>query len=144
MYGSPPVTGVKKVVDDPIGPFKKTRDDTPTGPFKKIRDEGPPRPFKKIRDDVQIKKVADDIRVPVPVRPRPGGLAPFLLSTGHHADVDDAAAAAGAELQEAAAAVDEARRNVVALQTALTGATTELARAQDRLEAVMASLQSME
>jgi hypothetical protein len=70
-------------------------------------------------------------------------MAPFLMATGHHADIDDFAAT-GAAIDEAAAAVDQARHNVVALQTALTGATTELARAQDRLQALLAGLPSSE
>ena len=52
-------------------------------------------------------------------------------------------AAAAAALAEAAAAVDEARRNVVALQTALTGATSELARAQESYDAVAAAVQQL-
>jgi hypothetical protein len=115
--------------------------------------------------------VADDLTVvPQPQFPRPpvtgpGGLTPFLLATGHHADLagiqtgaqtgaqaggalDPATvaafeAAAEAALEEAGAAVDEARRNVVALQTALTGATSDLARAQEGYDAVVASIQSM-
>ena len=74
------------------------------------------------------------------------GLSPFLLGTGHHAAIaggqgDPTGVAAAAALDEASAAVSEARRNVVALQTALTGATSELARAQETYDAVAASLQ---
>jgi hypothetical protein len=152
MYGSPvvvpPPNVFKKLRDgDPGQPFKKIRDGDPNRPFKKIRDGDPGQPFKKIRDDPGFKKVADD--VPIPVRPpfpipRPvGGLAPFLLSTGHHADVGDLAAVAGAELEAASDAVDAARRSVVALQTALTAATAELANAQERYAAILADLQSM-
>jgi astacin (peptidase family M12A) len=155
MYGSPVVVGpgiVKKIRDDPPGGvFKKNRDDRP--PFvKKIRDDPPGGGiFKKVRDDQprpNFKKVLDDVPIPVePPGPIPepfgGGLAPFLLSTGHHADVGELAAAAGAELEAASAAVDEARRAVVALQTALSGATAELAKAQDRYAAIVTDLQSM-
>jgi hypothetical protein len=122
-----------------------------------------------VRDDIpNFKKPADDVPGLQQPFPRPpvfqggqlggGGLAPFLLSTGHHADVgaaagdtqgiDPAAAAAyeqqaGAALEAAGAAVEEARRNVVALQMALTGATSELARAQENYQAVASSIQSM-
>ena len=103
-----------------------------------------------------IKKVVDDLPIdPGPRFPRPPifrGLSPFLLSTGHHADVGAAAQGglgADAEVMlaeafgAAAAAVDEARRNVVALQTALTSATSELARAQEGYDAVVAAMQSL-
>ncbi|WP_404386266.1 M12 family metallopeptidase [Knoellia locipacati] len=177
MYGSPGPT-VKKNLDDGGGlqTFKKIRDDGMGGgktPFtdppriKKLRDDVTPKPpwrdplpIKKLRDDVsgpRFKKVADDVRVPFPFPRLPGplggGLSPFLLSTGHHADVGAAGAGAGgfdaadAELAEAldaaGAAVDEARRNVVALQTALTSATSELARAQEGYDAVVAAMQSL-
>lgn len=184
MYGAP-APGVKKAVDDPpVTTFKKFRDDMPTlkkpadDPpitIKKFRDDvptvkkptdDPPIPFKKVRDDISgghFKKVVDDVTVvpqpqfPRPPVTRPGGLSPFLLATGHHADLggvqaggalDPATvaayeAAAGAALEEAGAAVDEARRNVVALQTALTGATSELARAQESYDGVAAAIQSM-
>jgi hypothetical protein len=157
MYGTtqPPVVRppVKKLLDDPPGGvFKKIRDDAPV---KKRLDDPPP--FKKIRDDGlqgRIKKVTDDIRQPFPF-PRPpigplgGRPAPFLLTTGHHADLADAGEAADIEtaavqaLEEAAAAVEQARANVVALQTALTAATAELARAQVGYDALVTSLQDM-
>lgn len=159
MYGSPqpPVVRqpVKKVLDDPPGgAFKKVRDDPPV----KKRFDDPP-PFKKIRDDgVQgrVKKVTDDVprRFPFPFpRPPIGPLgdqvSPFLLATGHHADVVGAGEAAEVQaaalqaLDEAATAVEQARANVVALQTALTAATAELARAQGGYEALLASLQDL-
>ena len=166
MYGAPVGPVRKKRLDDPVTTFKKFRDDGPIV-VKKPSDD-PPFGFKKVRDDIpDFKKPADDVpgfqqpfpRPPVFQPGRPGGgLAPFLLSTGHHADlgaagegdegVDPAAAAAyeeqaSAALEAAGAAVEEARRNVVALQTALTGATSELARAQQNYEAVVASIQSM-
>ena len=46
-------------------------------------------------------------------------------------------------LEAAGAAVEDARRNVVALQTALTSATSELARAQETYDAVVAAVQSL-
>ncbi|HET9872810.1 MAG TPA: Dot/Icm T4SS effector Zinc-dependent metalloprotease LegP [Propionibacteriaceae bacterium] len=158
MYGSPApvVTGVKKVLDDGQGGFfKKFRDDRP--PVKKTVDDPPA--FKKVRDDGPgggIKKVVDDTRpIPIPT-PRPpvvfpglspvgagGGLSPFLLSTGHHADAAGFEAAAAEALESATAAVEDARRNVVALQTALTAATSQLAQAQERYDAVVASIQSL-
>ena len=149
---------LKKSVDDPPITIKKIRDD---GPILKKPNDDPPIGLKKVRDDnlVPIKKLRDDI--PVVVEPpgprppfgplRPGGLSPFLLASGHHAAIaagqgaeaggGDAAAAYAAALAEATAAVAEARRNVVALQTALTGATSELARAQETYDAVAASIQ---
>jgi hypothetical protein len=144
MYGSPATL--------PPGIFKKIRDGEPARPFKKIRDvdDRPPFQFKKIRDGEParpFKKVADDlvpVEPPFPIpRPLGGGLAPFLLATGHHADIGELAAAAGAEMEAASGAVDEARRSVVALQTALTAATAELANAQERYAAILADLQSM-
>jgi hypothetical protein len=87
--------------------------------------------------------------VPLPVARRPvvpagpGGLSPFLLATGRHAAVGDVQGAAGDALEAATAAVAEARRNVVALQTALTAATSELARAQEHYDAVVTSIPSM-
>lgn len=158
MYGSPvpPVT-VKKVADDrPPTSIKKLVDDRP--PIKKIRDDRPPikkvvddrPPVKKVADDGPIfKKVRDDIAIPRPPFPGPGpfqagGVTPFLLATGHHAEVGEVAQAVEAELEAASAALDDARRNVVALQTALTGATSELARAQQNYDAVVASILSME
>ncbi len=163
----------KKFADDGPIVVKKPTDDPPVNRFKKLRDDGPivvkkpsddpPIGLKKVRDDGPgggFKKVADDMLVVPPPGPIPpvtgpgGGLSPFLLATGHHAAIagqQGAAGAGGAELQAAAAealdaagsAVEEARRNVVALQTALTGATSELARAQASYEAVLASVQSM-
>ena len=138
MYGAPaPAPGVKKVLDDqPMG-VKKLRDDAP--PIKKPLDDPP----------VLLKKISDDVPIPVPpgrppvVLPGRGGLSPFLLATGHHAAVGDVQGAVGGALEAAAAAVEEARRNVVALQTALSAATSELARAQERYDALVASLQSM-
>lgn len=173
MYGAPPVvTGPKKFLDDggftikkvrddppPVG-VKKLTDDPPVGVLKKVRDDVPPvkQPwvdpvpqFKKIRDDVRlgrIKKVTDDVRpVPGPF-PRPpvfrgGGLSPFLLSTGHHAELGELDPSLSAALEAADAAVEQSRRNVVALQTALTAATTELARAQEVYDATAASIQSL-
>src|SRR5215471_17853449 len=145
MYGSP--VSAKKPLDDPPVTVKKFRDDPPvtakkpmddpTVTVKKFSDDGPvlvKKPqddptvtAKKVRDDgpVLVKKVVDDQPVPVPVpRPLPGGggLSPFLLATGHHAAVGDVQAAAGGALEPATVAVEEARRNVVALQTALTAA----------------------
>ncbi len=183
MYGAPVGPGVKKRLDDPVTTFKKIRDDGPIvvkkpsdDPpirFKKLRDDvpdfkkpadDPTPPVKKFRDDIpNFKKPADDVpgfQEPFPRPPgfqggRPGGgLSPFLLSTGHHAELGGAAGGGqgldpayeqqvSAALDAAGAAVDEARRNVVALQTALTGATSELARAQENYEAVVASIQSM-
>jgi hypothetical protein len=159
MYGAPaPAPGVKKVLDDQPVPVKKFRDDAP--PIKKRLDD-PPVAVKKLRDDappikkrlddppVFVKKFRDDVPVPLPVaRPPvvpagPGGLSPFLLATGHHAAVGDVQGAAGDALEAATAAVAEARRNVVALQTALTAATSELARAQEHYDAVVTSIQSM-
>lgn len=131
MYGAPPV--VVKQVYDPRPPYG-------------------------------IKKIADDIPVVVQPTfpPRPpvfgGGMAPFLLATGHHADLGgaqataaealdpqtqaDLEAEAGAALDQARSVVEDARRTVVALQTALTGATSELARAQENYQSVVASIQS--
>ena len=159
MYGAPaPAPGVKKVLDDqPMGvkklrddapPIKKRLDDQPVA-VKKLRDDAPP--IKKPLDDppVLLKKISDDVPIPVPpgrppvVLPGRGGLSPFLLATGHHAAVGDVQGAVGGALEAAAAAVEEARRNVVALQTALSAATSELARAQERYDALVASLQSM-
>jgi astacin len=159
MYGAPaPAPGVKKVLDDQPVAVKKVRDDAP--PIKKPLDD-PPVAVKKVRDDappikkplddppVFVKKIRDDVPVPLPVGRPPvvlaggGGLSPFLLATGHHAAVGDVQGVAGSALEAVAAAVGEARRNVVALQTALTAATSELARAQEHYDAVVASLQSM-
>ena len=163
MYGRPG-TSVKKTLDDGgggVSTFKKIRDDgvttkrpwTDPPRWKKVRDDTakPPwqDPIKKVRDDGPggaIKKITDDVRIPIPL-PRlpglfPGGLSPFLLSTGHHADVGGAEAALTEALQSASAAVDEGRRNVVALQTALTAATSELARAQEQYDALVAAIQS--
>jgi hypothetical protein len=156
MYGSPVVVApgifkkIRDVDDRPPIQFKKVRDGEGR-PFKKIRDvdDRPPIQFKKIRDGEgrPFKKVADDlvpVEPPFPIpRPLGGGVAPFLLATGHHADVGDLAAAAGAELEAASDVVDEARRAVVALQTALTAATAELAKAQERYAAILADLQSI-
>jgi astacin len=150
MYGAPSPT-VKKVADDGgTVNVKKFSDDGPLV-LKKPSDD-PPIGLKKVRDDVggggRFKKVADDLVVvpqpqfPIPPVTRPGGLSPFLLATGHHAAIAGQAgapdaggdaeleAALGQALDSAGAAVDEARRNVVALQTALTSATSDLARAQ--------------
>ena len=158
----PPV-GIKKLSDDGPGGgrFKKIRDD---GPIVKKPNDDPPIGLKKVRDDGpgggRFKKVADDLVV----RPRPEfpfppvtgpGLSPFLLSTGHHAAIAgqsggggaggeaELEAALGEVLSSAGAAVEEARRNVVALQTALTSATSDLAKAQSDYEAVVASVQSL-
>jgi hypothetical protein len=166
MYGAPIKPGVKKALDDPVTNFKKIRDDGVVV-VKKPSDD-PPTGLKKVRDDIpNFKKPVDDVpglqhpftRPPVFQGGGLGGaLSPFLLSTGHHADVaggssgdeelDPAAAAAyeqqaGAALAVAGAAVDEARRNVVALQMALTGATSELAQAQESYQAVAASIQQL-
>lgn len=110
---------------------------------------GAPAPapgVKKLLDEqpILVKKVRDDMPVSRPpvVPSGRGGLSPFLLATGHHAAVGDVQGA-GPALEAAAAAVAEARRNVVALQTALTGATSELARAQEHYDAVVASIQPM-
>jgi hypothetical protein len=106
-----------------------------------------PKPgVKKLLDEqpILVKKVRDDMPVSRPpvVPSGRGGLSPFLLATGHHAAVGDVQGA-GPALEAAAAAVAEARRNVVALQTALTAATSELARAQEHYDAVVASIQPM-
>ena len=185
MYGAPRpklkkvaddggTVNFKKFNDDGPVVLKKPSDDPPVVRFKKLRDDGPvlkkpnddpPVPLKKVRDDVggggRFKKVADDLvvvpepQLPFPPVTRPGGLSPFLLSTGHHAAIAgqgggagdggeaELDAALGQALESAGAAVEEARRNVVALQTALTGATSELARAQAEYDAVVASVQSM-
>jgi hypothetical protein len=77
-----------------------------------------------------------------PPGPLAGRFSPFLLATGHHADVagvDEAEALQA--LDQAAGAVEQARANVVALQTALTSATSELARAQAGYDALLAALQ---
>lgn len=161
MYGRPGPS-IKKTLDDGggVGTFKKIRDDgvttkrpwTDPPRWKKLRDDTPKPPWrdpiKKVRDDGPgggIKKIADDVRMPIPF-PRPpgpfvGGMSPFLLSTGHHADVGGEDAAMADALEAAVAAVDESRRNVVALQTALTAATSELARAQEEYDAVVAAIQ---
>ena len=166
----PPV-GIKKLADDgPVvkkpldDPPQKITIDPPVG-IKKFRDDGPvakkplddpPAGVKKFRDDgiVPVKKLRDDVPVVVqppfprpPVGPLQPGLSPFLLATGHHAAIaggqgDPTGAAYAAALADAGAAVDEARRNVVALQTALTGATSELARAQETYDAIAASVQA--
>jgi hypothetical protein len=159
-----PVVAKKPTDDPPGGRFKKLRDD---GPVLKKPADDPPIGLKKIRDDGpggRFKKVADDLVVvppPGPIPPivgpitGPGGISPFLLATGHHAAIAGQQGAGGAgtaaefeaavneALESAGAAVEEARRNVVALQTALTGATSDLARAQASYEAILASLQSM-
>ena len=155
MYGRPR-PGVKKPLDDGGGVVKKIRDDgvikqpwTDPPRWKKVRDDTTKTPWRdpigKVRDDGPgggIKKITDDIRIPIPrPGPFPGGMSPFLLSTGHHADVGGADAALTDALEAAAAAVDEGRRNVVALQTALTAATSELARAQEEYDAVAAAIQ---
>jgi Astacin (Peptidase family M12A) len=160
----------KKFADDGPIVLKKPSDDPPVIRFKKIRDDGPivvkkpsddpPIGLKKVRDDnlVPVKKLRDDVPVVIepqfprpPIGPlRPGGISPFLLASGHHAAIagggDPGAAefeaAVGAALGEASQAVEDARRNVVALQTALTGATSELARAQEAYDAVAASIHS--
>jgi hypothetical protein len=133
MYGAPaPAPGVKKVLDEQPILVKKVRDDMP--PVRKPPVD-PPVLLKKIRDDLPVS------RPPVVPSGR-GGLSPFLLATGHHAAVGDVQGA-GAALEAAAAAVAEARRNVVALQTALTAATSELARAQEHYDAVVASIQPL-
>ena len=147
--------GIKKVLDDQVG-VKKISDDTP--PPKKVFDDT--NRFKKVRDDVRppIKKIVDDgvvgpQRPPFPI-PGPGplipGLSPFLLATQHHADVgatgDEQAAVAQAALaavQLAADAVEDAERNVVALQTALTSATSALAKAQQGYAAAVQMLGQM-
>jgi hypothetical protein len=105
---------------------------------------------KKIRDDVLVVQPPFGPIDPGPLR---HGLSPFLLATGHHAAIaggqgapasstDATVAAYAAALADASGAVSEARRNVVALQTALTGATSELARAQEDYDAVVAAVQS--
>jgi hypothetical protein len=78
---------------------------------------------------------------------RPGGLSPFLLASGHHAAIasggqgaGDFEAAASAALAQAAAAVEEASRNVVALQTTLSWAIAQLTSAQENYDALAASL----
>ncbi|MET0838397.1 MAG: Dot/Icm T4SS effector Zinc-dependent metalloprotease LegP [Marmoricola sp.] len=162
------LAAVASMYGAPAPNFKKTRDDGPFVTVKKFRDDGPlvvKKPtddpplvtVKKVRDDnlVPVKKLRDDVSVVVePQFPRPPigmlrpGLSPFLLATGHHAAVAGGQAAAGgqealaAALADVSAAVEEARRNVVALQTALTGATSELARAQESYEALAAAIQS--
>ena len=163
-----PFVTVKKFRDDGPIVVKKPNDDPPVTTIKKFRDDGPivvkkpnddpgPVGIKKVRDDnlVPVKKLRDDVPVVVepqfprpPVGPLRPGLSPFLLATGHHAAVAGGQASTGGEeealvaaLMDASAAVEEARRNVVALQTALTGATSELARAQESYEALAASIQ---
>ncbi len=146
-----PPHGVKKVLDDGVVGPKRVLDPPPVG-IKKIRDDivnpktvvdPPAGGIKKIRDDVIVVQPPFGPIGPGPLRP--GGLSPFLLGTGHHAAIagaqGDPTGVAAAALDEASAAVSEARRNVVALQTALTGATSELARAQETYDAVAASLQ---
>jgi hypothetical protein len=160
---------VKKPNDDPPPRIKKIRDDGIVPPFKKVRDDGvvvkkpnddPPTGIKKVRDDgiVPVKKLRDDVVVgppvppvgPIPPGPLRPGLSPFLLATGHHAAIAGGQAAMGAggdevfaaALADAQAALDEARRNVVALQTALTGAISDLARAQEAYDALVASIQA--
>lgn len=156
LYGSPvKPPRFKKILDDPIKP----KIDPPVN-FKKILDD-PIKP--KIDPPIKFKKIKDDIIVvgpgKPPIGPGPGplgdpSLLPFLLATGHHDasaaayagglagdGTDEAYAAAAYEaLQAAARAVDEARRNVVALQQALTSATAELADAQQAHAALLASL----
>ena len=123
MYGAP-------------APLKKQLDDQPVA-VKKVRDDQPV-PIKKVLDDHPHHLVPVAARRPPVVLPGGGGLSPFLLATGHHAAVGDVQAAAGGALEPATVAVEEARRNVVALQTALTAATSELARAQERYDAIVA------
>ena len=169
MYGAPvgphpkrfldPPEGFTKVVDDlrpprpkrfldPPGGLKKVVDDPPTpDPLKKLRDDPIVGPKRQLDGGGVIKKVRDDVPVPFPrfpiPRPDPGPLAgrlsPFLLATGHQADVGAADAEIAATLEAAGSAVVEARRNVVALQTALTAATSELARAQETYDALVSA-----
>jgi hypothetical protein len=145
---------VKKIADDPIQvkkvvddrpPAKKIFDD-PVG-VKKISDDRPP-PFKKVIDDMVVVRPPWPPIGPGPLTP---GLSPFLLATQHHADLGAAAgeeqvaaaqAALQAGIQAAADAVSAAERNVIALQTALTGATAALAKAQQDYAAAIQMLGS--
>ena len=136
MYGAPHL-GIKKMADDGPVVVKKPSDDPPKV-GKKVVDDGPLVGVKKVTDDVAVVQPPFGLPSPGPLQP---GLSPFLLATGHHAAIavgqgDAMTAAYVAALAEAGAAVEEARRNVVALQTALTGATSELARAQDTYQAI--------
>ncbi|MDB5556998.1 MAG: putative sialidase [Rhizobium sp.] len=165
MYGSPrppvikpmidpPHGGIKKILDDG-GPGRKPVLDPPTG-IKKVLDD---RPGPKITLDppTNFKKVVDDVTfIPRPPIGRPpvlqGGLSPFLLATGHHAQLGGAQgstaqaidpeflAAFQAALEQAGFAVAEAQRNVIALQTALTGALSDLAAAQANYDFILSSI----
>lgn len=148
MYGWP--LG-KQVVDPPGGlKLKKILDDPITKPVL-----DPPVKLKKILDDpvidrTKIKKIADDfVVVPPPFKvPQLAkgrlGLTSFLTSTGHQADVggEEGPDVAGvlAVVSQAERAVEDAQRRVVALQTALTQATDDLAEAQAGYAAVVAAL----
>ncbi len=150
----PPHGGIKKLSDD-VGPKQVL--DPPHGGIKKLSDDvgpkqvlDPPRVgVKKIRDDVVV--VPPPFGRPDPGPFRPGGISPFLLATGHHASIaggqgapaagDPTAAAYAAALDEAGAVVEEARRNVVALQTSLSWAISQLTKAQESYDALAASLQ---
>ena len=179
MYGAPPVVG-KQVFDPPKTRFKKFADDRP----KQVFDPGPPLGIKKFSDDRPqpkqvfdprppqgIKKIADDVPVVIePQFPRPpilrerlGGIAglgqsPFLLATGHQADVGGQGILPGgvpdpdlaafqqqllAMLAQIEAQLSQVTGNVVALQQALSAATAEMSMLQQQYQDILMQLQSL-
>ena len=126
--------------------MKKPFDDPPGG-FKKNVDDGPIIGVKKIRDDVLVirppsrRSAPDRFDRAAASRPSCWRRATTRPSPAAAGGTGDFEAAAGAALAEASASVEEARRNVVALQTSLTWAISQLTKAQESYDALAASLQ---
>lgn len=122
---------VKPPWTEPVGPFKKLRDDPVPG-VKKIRDDNR---FKKINDDIIGKPIRDPkpFRDPGPIkgardplpfgspfpRPTPGTLQPFSLATPHHAPLVSARGAAGIGDAAAASYLAQLAQQVLDLDAAI-------------------------
>ena len=113
----------KKIFDDPVVTFKKSRDDER---FKKIIDDL--RVGKPLRDPGPIKASKD----PIPWLPgtigRPGNMRPFSMATPHHAQLNPRASASESTTDENAY-ITALEQQILELDAAIAEAMANAAQA---------------